>query len=135
MADLSITAADVVPASGAGLLRGTSGATITAGMACYLDSTDQRVKIAHCETSATTAAVVGIAANGASAGQPVTLVVSGGLDLGATLTVGEVYVLSASGGIAPVGDLLADDYVTVIGIATAADNLAVSIASSGVQVP
>jgi hypothetical protein len=92
MADLSIMATDVVPASGATFLRGTAGGTITAGMACYYDNSDNTYKAGDCETSATTAAVVGIAANGASAGQPVVLVTAGGIDLGATLTVGEVYV-------------------------------------------
>lgn len=41
------------------------------------------------------------------------------INLGATLTVGEVYVVSATvGAIAPIGDLTSGQYVTVLGVAT-----------------
>jgi len=40
------------------------------------------------------------------------------------MTVGEVYVVSATaGGIAPVGDLTTGNYVTVLGVATTTSNL------------
>lgn len=135
MADLSITAANVATGAGAKVLRGTAGATVTAGDACYLDGADGRFKLGDCTTSAATAKVVGIALNGASAGQPLALITSGALTAGATLTVGEVYVLSEAGGIAPEGDLLSDDYVTVLGVGISATVLAVNIQVSGVQVP
>lgn len=135
MADLSITAANVAAASDARTKHGTAGATITAGMAVYLDAADGEYKIADCTTSADTADVEGIALHGASDGQPLTIQNGGGIDLGATLTVGETYVLSESGAIAPIGDLLSDDYVTVLGTATTASNLKMALNVTGVQVP
>jgi len=137
MADLSITAADVVADSEATLGSGTSGATITAGQAIYEDSSDSyKLKLADCDNTSTTATVKGIALNGASSGQPVDYITQGDLDLGATLTVGEIYVLSGTaGGICPEADLATDDYVSIIGIATAADNISVKLHNSGAQVP
>jgi len=50
------------------------------------------------------------------------------------LTVGETYVVSStSGGIAPIGDLVATNYVSILGIATASDNLNLSINVSAIQ--
>lgn len=134
MADLTITAANVVKTSGV-VATGTSGATITAGMAIYVDSADA-VQIASCVTSAITAAVGGIALNGASSGQPVEYLKTGGvMNLGATLAVGKPYVLSTAGLIAPVDDLLSADYTTVIGVATTTALITLAITASGVQVP
>jgi len=48
----------------------------------------------------------------------------GNLTISAVMTVGEVYVVSATaGGIAPVGDLVTGNYVTVLGVATTTSNL------------
>lgn len=137
MADLSITAANVVADSDATKYSGTAGATITAGQACYVDSSDSyHIKLADADNTSTTAEVKGIALNGASDGQPVDLITEGDLDIGATVTVGEIYVLSGTaGGVCPEGDLATDDYVSVLGIGTATDNLAVKIHNSGAQVP
>jgi len=134
MADLVITAANVVKTSGV-VATGTSGATITAGMAIYVDSADA-VQISHAVTSATTAAVDGIALNAASSGQPIDYLKAGGvLNLGTTLTIAKPYVLSTAGLIAPVDDLLTADYVTIIGVATTAALITLTLDASGVQVP
>jgi hypothetical protein len=137
MADLSITAANVTAAAGAvSAQQYTSGATITAGMAVYIDTAASNVaKIAHCETSAATAVVKGIALNGASSGQPVNVAVSGALTIGATVAVGTIYVLSTAGLICPAADLVSDDWVSVIGVATTAAIITINIQNSGVQVP
>ena len=42
MADLTITAANVVPGAGARITNGTAGATVTAGQVVYLDPADNR---------------------------------------------------------------------------------------------
>lgn len=128
MADLTITAANVVAASGSTVKPATAGATITAGQVVYVDTTDSNlIKVADC-TSATAYKAVGIALNGASAGQPIDYVTkSNDLDLGATLTVGTVYVLSASGGICPTTDLLTGDYTVFIGVADTASSLRCNI--------
>lgn len=137
MADLSITAANVVANSGSSQEEWTAGATITAGQAIYKDSSDSnKAKLAQSDGTAAEATVRGIALNGASSGQPVKVVRTGTMDLGATLTVGTTYVLSATaGGIAPIGDLTSGDYVSHIGIGTAADELTLTITNSGVEVP
>ena len=135
MADLSITAANVDPAADAVIVTATAGATITAGQTIYIDS-NSLVQLADADLSAAAAACIGVAVNGASANQPISYQTSGGLDLGATLTIGEIYVLSGTaGGVAPEADLATGDYVVILGVATAADNLKMTIIDSGVQVP
>lgn len=136
MADLTITAANVLRTSGV-IAEGTAGATLTAGQPIYKDTSDNdEMKESDCTTSATTAVVEGITLNGASDGQPVAYLKAGGvMNLGATLTVGEIYVLSTSGNISPEGDLTTADYVTIIGVATTAALITLTLDASGVQVP
>jgi hypothetical protein len=51
-------------------------------------------------------------------------------------TVGQVYVASTNaGGIAPYADLGSGDYVTILGVATTATNLKLSINQSGIAKP
>lgn len=135
MADLSITAASVVKGAGAAVTHGTAGATITAGQVVYLDSADNEYKLADADSA--TAGVrspVGIALHGASDGQPLAICTSGPLTIGATLTAGVAYYLSATpGGIAPVADLSTGDYPVIMGIATSTTVLNVKIQESGVS--
>lgn len=136
MADLSITAANVVADSGAVSIQTyTAGATITAGQAVYIDTAASNVvKLAQADGTALEATVKGVALHGASSGQPVAVAVSGELDLGASLTVAQVYILSATaGGIAPVGDLASSSYLSIIGMGTAADTFKIAITNSGVE--
>lgn len=136
MADISVTAANVKIVSDAAVADGTAGATITAGQAVYLDETDNKFKLADADNTATTAAVRGIALNGASDGQPIKVASSGVLNMGATLTVGTIYVLSGTaGGVCPASDLTSGDYVSLLGVAITAANLKLNINNSGVQVP
>ena len=61
---------------------------------------------------------------------------TGSIDLGATLTVGETYVVSTNvGAIAPIGDLTTGDYTKILGVATATDALKLGIYNSGVAKP
>lgn len=134
MADLTITAASVISASGSSVDRGTAGATITAGQAVYKDAATGKYLLAD-NNSATAAArtPAGIALNGASNGQPLAVHRSGDITIGATLTAGVAYYLSDTpGGIGPVADLAAGEYPTVIGIAKSTTVLAVDINASGV---
>ena len=136
MADLSQTAANVAPGTGAYTVNGTLGATGTAGQPVYLDSSTDTLKLADADLSQAAAAAVGILLGGGASGQPVTYIVTGNLDLGATLVIGEIYVLSGTaGGIAPEADLASSDWVTVLGVATATDNLKLGILVSSAQVP
>lgn len=129
MADLSITAGSVV---GQGADRETliAAGTVTAGMAVRKNTSNQIVAAAN--DSAANAAAYGIALNGASSGQPVEVQKSGLIDLGATVAVGKVYALSTGGGIMPVDDIAGSEYVTVMGVGTAADEFKMGICASGV---
>lgn len=133
MADLSLTAASVIPDEGFSFVDGLAGETLTAGMVVYLKASDSRYWKANAETSAATAAVVGIVLNGASAGQSVRVQTGGTVTIGATVGVGTLYILSVTGLICPYGDLATADWVTSLGIATTAAKIALRIQASGVQ--
>src|SRR3954467_13132210 len=100
MANLTVTAASVLASSTALKLQGIAGETITAGQPLYKNATaSNRLKLADANASAATSAVVGIALNSASAGQPVTYVYDdNAFTPGATLTVGQAYCVSATAG-------------------------------------
>ncbi len=118
MADYSVTAASVVPSAGGTINYGTAGEAITAGQAVYRDTADSnKIKVADC-TDADKINVAGIAVCDVATGQKVAYDVSDTeLEIGATVAVGDVIVLSESGGLAPVADLTTDDYAVVLGVA------------------
>lgn len=122
MADLTITAANVVPDASATLQRGgLAGGTITAGMPIYKDAADAD-KLKGCDADAeASAACVGIAVNGASDNQPVDYITEGILTIGATVTVGTSYFVTPNaGGLGAIAEVLAADYVSLVclGIST-----------------
>jgi hypothetical protein len=134
MADISVTAASVVPTSTTKRQTKNAAAAITAGQVVYVNSSDL-VALADNDASVTTAAAVGIALNSCAAGQPCSYATSGDVTFNAVLTAGAVYVLSSTaGGIAPVADLASDDYVTILGVASTTTNLTININASGHQV-
>ena len=126
-ADLSVTAANVVPGSNAVIVNGTAGATITAGQALYFDVTTSTYKLS--QNNSGTAAVRhidGIALNSASANQPVGVQTAGSVTTGATMTAGTTYYLSANAGnIAPIADVTAghDPVIAYIATSTTAANV------------
>jgi hypothetical protein len=136
VADVSVTAASVVKTASTAIRAGIAGATITAGQPIYLDSTaSNKAKPADADALAT-AAVVGIALNSASDGQPIDYATAGNVTYNSAFTVGQVYVASTNaGGIAPYADLGSGDYVTILGVATTATNLKLSINQSGIAKP
>lgn len=132
MADLTVTAANVAAQSGAGTQRKNAGAAITAGMALFL-ATDGDVEPAQHDVDAATARCIGVALCDAAVGQPVVYAVSGQVNLGATLVVGETYVVGAAGGgIAPVADVGTGDFSTIVGVAVSSSLLKMGINESGV---
>lgn len=138
MADLSITAGNVLAADGAvSKAEFVAGAAITAGQAVYIDAAASSVaKLAQADGTSAEATLKGIALNGAAVGQPVMIATSGSLDVGATLVVGMVYCVStAAGGICPYADLGSSHYVSIVGVATAADALKLAIVNSGAEKP
>lgn len=136
MADLTITAASVLKGSDAVVEHGTFGATVTQGQPVYLDSADGKYKLADCD-SATAAAKSprGIALNAGSNGQPGSIIRSGDLTMGATLTAGTAYYLSPNaGGICPLADVASGDDVVLLGIAESASVLHLDIQIPGVTI-
>lgn len=133
MADISITAANVIAGAGAEVKHGTAGATITAGQVVYREAATGKFKLADCDSAtAEVRSPYGIALNGASDGQPLAVLRSGLITIGGTLTAGVAYYLSpTAGGIAPVADLTTGDYPSVLGIATTTAIMKVAIAESG----
>jgi hypothetical protein len=135
MADLSITATSVLAGTGHVKENGTAGAAVTAGQAVYKDASDAgKFKLADCDSA--TAAVrspYGIALHASASGQPLTVLKSGPVTIGATVTAGVAYYLSATpGGICPVADLATGDYPVILGIATSASVIEIDIQEAGV---
>jgi hypothetical protein len=121
-ADISITAASVVPSASAKFATKTAGATITAGQVVYEDTSDSnKVKLADTDSATALARVVfGIAAGGAAAGQPVRIIREDpALTLGAVVAIGDIIILSGTAGaICPSTDAATGDYVTFLAVAT-----------------
>lgn len=129
MADLSITAANVERASGS-IQHATATVAITAGQVISVATAGTAVLGTN--ASDQSANTTGIALNEAAANQPISYLAVGQLDVGATLTIGELYVASAAGAISPVGDHASADYLTVLGQADATDNLILDINTTGI---
>ena len=107
MADLTITAANVLASANARRKHGTAGVNLTAGQALYADATDgKKLKLADANLSDAAAEVVGIAAHGTLAGQPIEYIeFDPDFTPGATLVSGTTYILSGTaGGICPDSD-------------------------------
>lgn len=137
MADITITAANVVPYSNAVKKQVTAGATITAGMPVYKDTSTGKYVAADADSATALArSPVGIALHAASDGQPLTIQTGGDINMGATLTVGTIYCLSdVAGAVRPSADNSTGDYVTILGVAIAANKLRLGILASGVAIP
>lgn len=126
-ADLSITAANVKPSTSAVTRTLTAGEALAAGQLVYRLSTDGKVYKADCD-SATAAVrdVYGIAVTGAASGGLVVVCLEDSdLTIGATVTNGVVYGLSATaGGIAPWADQTTGWYPTVLCVGKSATTVA-----------
>lgn len=133
MADLTITAANVVPGTDSNQAVGIAGETITAGKAVYLSSTTNKWMLAdNNHATAEVRQAKGVALTGSSASQPIVVHKGGDLTIGATMTNGAAYYLSdTAGGICPVADLTTGEYVCLLGIAKSTTVLAVNIQYPG----
>ncbi len=136
MADLTITAANIIPVSGYQFEDGNAGETITRGMAVYKKESDSKWYKAQHDGTVAEAAAKGIALQDAGANQPLRVQTGGSLGFGAILSVGQIYCVSATaGGICPYSDVGAADYVTLLGVASTTSNLLLKIFPSGVTIP
>ena len=110
-----------------------AGATVAVGDVVYKKSADSKYHPADANAGSSESTAKGVAITGASADGYFVAVTSGGLDYGATLTVGETYILggTAAGDVAPIGDRATGWYTTDIGKASTASRLDVSIINHG----
>lgn len=126
MAAITVTAASVARVDGEVVNGYLAGATITAGMAVYVDSAGA-VQIGTNATSAGSGVgglLVGVALNGGSSGQPITILKPGGtVNIGGTVAVGMPYALGTAGGIIPVSDIAGTEFITLIGTGITAANI------------
>lgn len=136
MADLGVTAANCMAVAGSPPpLLGLAGETITAGKPVYLASATNLWMLAD-SNSATAEArqATALALTGSSAGQPIAVMRSGDVTLGAVLTAGTAYYLSdTAGGICPLADVGAGEYVCLIGVAISTTVLRLGFLYSGVS--
>ncbi len=135
MADLTITAANVRAESDAQIQTGTAAESLTPGNDVYLNSSSQLAKTDV--TDADKDEQVGVCISYADAGEKVAYVFKGGMDVGATLVVGEAYGASPTtpGAIAPTSDYSTGDYVSFLGIATTTSRLVIGILNTGEALP
>lgn len=137
MAALTITPANVLASTGALRGSGIAGETIAQGEVVYKDATDSgKIKLADANVSAAAATVRGIAECAASAGQPIFYATEdAAFTPGATLEVGEVYVLgNTPGELVPVADLTTGDYSSTVLVASSTSQGILKISNSGGQV-
>lgn len=131
MADLTQTAANVgVNANNTRTQIVQAGEAITQGEPVY----ENNSKYFQGDASTLAASQVGgIALTPAATDGYFIMATEGKVDLGATLTVGETYYVSdTAGAIMPSADLSTGEYVTSLGVASAADTLELSINASGI---
>jgi hypothetical protein len=125
MADITITPASVLPPASGKFTDGVVGETVTAGMLLYLKDADSLWYKADCLTlekaGGTDINKLKWAMAGATAGQPCPLLTVGQeITLGAVLSQGRVYALSAtatSGKMCPIADLVNTNILVVLGYA------------------
>lgn len=132
MADLSITAANVGVTSNTVFELVQVGESVTQGQPAYKKALDGLYYKADANASSATAAALGVFLSPASTNGYALIAKSGSILAGATLVVGETYVVSATaGGIAPLADVTTGWYVTILGVASSATTLALDIVRSG----
>lgn len=132
MADITVTAANVKPVGTSRTLQTVQyGETVTQGQPVYLKS-DTKYWKADADTSAE-AAAIGIVITPGVADDYGVIVTTGQVNMGATLAVGQVYVVSVNaGGVAPYSDLGTGDYVTILGVASTTAILDIGINATGI---
>ena len=134
MADITITAANVVPGDNVSTVTGVAGETIAQGKAVYRSSTTTKWMLADSNSGTVEARTpAGIALTGSSLNQPIVVAKSGDVTIGATLTAGLAYYMSDTpGGICPVDDVGSGEAVCLIGMAKTTAILSVAIQAPGV---
>jgi hypothetical protein len=135
MADLVQTAANVqLMQASAGTKEYVAGEAVTQGQPVY-KATDNKAYLTDANVAAKHAAV-GFALTPAATNESFLVQQTGKIDLGATLTQGTIYVVSATAGkVAPEADLTTGDNVCILGIAESADTLKIAIINHNIAKP
>lgn len=133
MADVTVTAANVKPVGTSRTVQTVLlGETVTQGQPLYLKAADSKYWKADADTLAE-AAAEGIAITPGGADEYAIMLTAGTINMGGTLAVGQVYVVSTNaGGVAPYSDLGSGDYVTILGVATTTAILNVDLNATGI---
>lgn len=132
MADLTVVPANVKPGADLVTKRGIAGEAITAGQAVF-KATDGEFELCEKDQAVEDAACVGVALANAAPLQPFEYGITGTIDMGSILAVGETYIVGAGpGGLAPEADGVTGNFVTIVGVAISANNLKLGILQSGV---
>jgi hypothetical protein len=135
VADLTQSAVAVKIKSQGNVGIGLAGESLTQGQPIY-QSSGSWYRCDANDTAAKAASGGIVLSPAATSGYFVYAAPGTDVDLGATLTVGETYIVSANvGAIAPIGDLATASYLTILGVATAAGTLKFNPQVSGVQKP
>lgn len=136
MADITVTAANVVWVSGSSPVLGTIGETVTAGQCVYVKASDSRLWKAQADGTSAEATAVGIMLNGGAAGQVGMYAPSGAsINIGGTTAKTTTYLVSATaGGVAPQADIVTSGhYHSRLGYASATDgSFTVDLRATGV---
>lgn len=134
MAAITVTPGSVLRVDGDVATGYLAGATITAGMAVYVD-TNGAVQIGTNATSVGSgygSKLVGVALNGGSSGQPIEILKTGGtINIGGTVAIGKQYCMGTAGAFIPVDDIAGSEYVTSLGIGLTAANIKLGVNASG----
>ena len=132
MADLTITAANVKATSNTGTILVQFGEAVDQGETVYLKAADWKHWLSDNSTTAL-AAAVGICLTSNIADGYGLIAVSGDIDLGSTLSVGEVYTCSSTAGkIHPDTDLATTEILTVLGFGKTAALFTLGINQTGI---
>lgn len=136
MADITVTAASVVPGTGSTLKTATAGEAIAAGQSVVINPDTKKLMLADNDNATSyVRGAAGVSANSAALNQPCSFVTDGPMTPGATLVKGTTYCVSGTpGGICPQADVVSTDELVVIGYASSASELVVGIRDTGVVI-
>jgi hypothetical protein len=136
MANLTITATNVQLNADSIPSFGIAGETLAPGQTVYLKSSDRRWWKARAGSTVDLAESLAIVVTNATEGSQVCLCGAGSLAVGTILTLNTAYVLSATSGlICPIGDLVAGNWTTIIGIPRSTSILKLMMTPQRFQVP
>ena len=134
MVDLVVVAANVQPTANLQTKRKNAAELITAGQSVLVNAAGE-LELSENDLVVADAECAGVALTGANANHPCEYGIKGEVNMGAILSIGEVYVVgAAAGAIAPTADPGSGDFRTLIGVATTTSLLKLGPLASGVAI-